>query len=75
MKKINVTKTYISLYKRENEKLILFDEYSRIGRFSKVKEEKMLKENYGKDIIVDFRSEKIEFDIEDILEKIQETEM
>ena len=75
MKKINVTKTYISLYKRENEKLILFNEYSRIGRFSKVKEEKMLKENYGKDIIVDFRSEKIEFDIEDILEKIQETEM
>ena len=75
MKKINVTKTYISLYKIENEKLILFDEYSRIGRFSKVKEEKMLKENYGKDIIVDFRSEKIEFDIEDILEKIQETEM
>lgn len=72
MKKVIASKTYISLYKRDNGVLICFEVYSKIGRFSKVKEEKRLKEKYGKDIKVDYEIKKVVFNLEDILDKLQE---
>lgn len=73
MKKVNATKTYIYLYKRNNDgELIYIDCYSRFGRFSKVKEEKMLKEKYGKGIEVDYIPRKVVFNQDDILDKLQE---
>lgn len=52
--------------------LFVFEVYSKIGRFSKVKEEKRLKEKYGKDIKVDYEIKKVVFNLEDILDKLQE---
>lgn len=64
MRKITALKTFINIYEKRDGNFSLIYSYNKIGRFSKVKEEKIIRERYGEDVFIDYTSEKVKFTID-----------